>query len=506
MSSTSLTRIWLAPPLAFGRLGSSPEPCAAFHWGPNDLTPDGTGTTTLVPSETLSLDDDGVVASSVPTRIIFRDEHGIRPVCPFFELHGEWKEGRTKKWGPITTALLANLGITTKDIVWEIDVANLKSFDYTFEEGDRVEARLKLRGDDTTRHALEGRSPKTARHPLVPRDRFIPFGQVQIAKPSEAFPEIRLRFYAPPGLTYGPENLNQRIARANLKLPDNREWRELKLPKERLFLNPKSAWATWVLERAKLGPFHGTDFRHTPTNMFAVILVGDNEDTAENHAMGLVDDCTDGLIRCSLKIKSRTLAAVARIVVGPPDFAPATRVPVSLADNLADREDRDGPRNGNWSLEELREMVVDIFERAFETSSLMNKDYQNARCQDDNRGRFEDMGTTAPFDREDIEAMLWTDLRRNTKPVTEGKADAEDLSATGVRKHRRYATAAYLEDRFRENPELFQQWIRRPLDPNPFFDKRMPALMRGSDTRPWHLTRRQWETVRLWVQKLQETR
>src|SRR5216110_2973639 len=211
MSSTSLTRIWLAPPLAFGRLGASPTPCAAFHWGPNDLTPDGTGMTTLVAAETLELDENGIVSSSVPNRLIFRDESGIRPVCPFYELHGDWKENGETKSGPITTTLLEELGLTTKNITWTIDVANLKSFDYTFADGDRIEASLKLRGDDTARHTVEGRSPVRARHPPVPRDKSIPFGAVQIAQPSDEFPEIRLRFYAPVGLTYGPEDLDKRI-------------------------------------------------------------------------------------------------------------------------------------------------------------------------------------------------------------------------------------------------------------------------------------------------------
>ena len=31
---------------------------------------------------------------------------------------------------------------------------------------------------------------------------------------------------------------------------------ELKLPPERQILNPKSSWARYVLERAKLGPFY----------------------------------------------------------------------------------------------------------------------------------------------------------------------------------------------------------------------------------------------------------
>src|ERR1700755_159295 len=103
MSSIDLTHIWLAPPLAFGRLGSSPTPCANFHWSRNDLTPDGTGTTTLVPAETLELDASGAVSSSVPDRIVFRDdqEGGIRPVCPFYELHGTWTEDGKEVEGPI---------------------------------------------------------------------------------------------------------------------------------------------------------------------------------------------------------------------------------------------------------------------------------------------------------------------------------------------------------------------------------------------------------------------
>ena len=52
-----------------------------------------------------------------------------------------------------------------------------------------------------------------------------------------------------------------------------------------------------------------------------------------------------------------------------------------------------------------------------------------------------------------------------------------------------------LEDRLREAPDLMDRWLRPPLDPNPFFDRRMPALMRGSDGRPIHLTRRQYELL-----------
>jgi hypothetical protein len=100
--------------------------------------------------------------------------------------------------------------------------------------------------------------------------------------------------------------------------------------------------------------------------------------------------------------------------------------------------------------------------------------------------------------------MLWPDITKNTKTLTEGKADAGDLSETGNRKHRRMIAITYLEDRFRENSRAVP-----PVDPPPARSETvlrppMPALMRGSDTRPWHLTRRQWETIRLWIEKLKE--
>jgi hypothetical protein len=506
-----LKRIWLAPPLAFARVGGSPIPCCAFVWSADDLTPDGTAQTTLQIAETIDLDADGIPTRANPDRIIFRDADGIRPVCPYFELHGTWSEGRRDVSGPVTKTVLDRCGIRLSDIRWEVHCAQLKAFHYTYDDGDRIDARLRLRGDDTARHALEGRSPATAKNPLVPKRTFVPLGAVQIAQLTDEYPDVRLRFYAPPGHVYGPTDIDQRIRRSNPRLGDdneNRQWRELNLPAERKILNPRSRWATYNLDRSKLGPFSPDDSRNYPALLFAFVLVEGSDPTNPDHrSLGIVDDISDGLITCSVRWKGRTLSAVARIVVGPPDFGPTSRPPVSLADNLADRADRDAARHPDaWTLDELRDIVGDIFERAFETSDLVNKDYQNTRCHWENADRLDEAGRTSTYDLDEVEAMLWPDITTaaNLAAVRSGKASAFHLSEGGERKHRRYATVEYLELRFREDPNLFETWIRRPLDPNPYFDHRMPALMRGSDTRPWHLTRRQWELVRMWVDKLQE--
>ena len=216
-----LTQVWLTQPLAFARVGASPTPSDAFMWNGNDLTPDGSGQTTLAPAETINLDAEGVPISVTPDRVVFRDQYGIRPVCPYFELHGTWTEHGRDKSGPVTAQVLERFGVKPKDIAWNIHCAQLKAFHYTYDDADRIDAVLQLRGDDTTRHTLEGRSPARAKQPLVPKGAFVPLGAVQVAKPSKDHPEIRLRFYAPAGLCYGPTDVDRRIAKADFELRDD---------------------------------------------------------------------------------------------------------------------------------------------------------------------------------------------------------------------------------------------------------------------------------------------
>jgi hypothetical protein len=504
-------QIWLSPPLAVARVGASSTPCAAYLWGANDATPRGFASTTISPAETLTLGEDGGVRSSQPHELRFRDEEGIRPVCPFFELHGTWEEGGTTKSGPITAQLLASLGGSLDALTWEVRTCNLKAFHYTYLEGDRVEARVTLAGADTQRKVLAGVSPAPGEggERLVPEGAALPMGAVQLARPDADHAEVRLRFYAPRGLIYGPTDLAARMAATDFDFEiapgqrPNAEYRGFGLPAERLILNPASSWARYIPELATLGPLGGGDYRNTPGGLLATLFEKipwlDGQPVMER-SLGLLDDVSDGLVSCTLRLGGATLTAVARVVVGPPDFAPANRPPVSLADALADREDRASPREG-WTKEELNEVVIDILERAFEASSLMHKDYQNFRSHRTNSSTLVELGPMSPFDDEDVRAMLWPAADLNT--VVEGRSSAMALSEVGVRRHRRNLAAEFLEDRFREAPQLFEQWIRRPVDRNPFFDRRMPALMRGSDGRPLHLTRRQWEIFRAWIDALE---
>src|SRR3979411_2000500 len=73
-----LTQIWLTQPLAFARVRASPTPSDAFMWNGNDLTPDGSGQTTLAPAETINLAAEGVPPGGKPARLVCWDQSALR--------------------------------------------------------------------------------------------------------------------------------------------------------------------------------------------------------------------------------------------------------------------------------------------------------------------------------------------------------------------------------------------------------------------------------------------
>lgn len=461
-----LDKLRLLPPLAFARVGPSEVPCDAFLWGPNDLRPRGTGKTTLVPRETLRVAADGSVDSGFPDEVRVKDASGFRPVCPFFELHGEWTEATGEsRSGAVTLEILERFGLSTADLAWRIEAANLKAFHYTLEPGDRIETRLEVAGGDTTPHELQGRSPAGvgagSPPPLLPADRSLPLGTVQLTQPTVAFPEIRLRVVPAAGHVYGPEDLPTRST-------------EYDLPPECLLLDSRAAWCRFVPQ--------GGDGRTNPSGLYATDSLG--------VSLGLIDDTCDGIIRCSL---GENLVAHARFTVGPPDFAPDRRPFTSVADGLADRTRREDVSAPDYfeDAEAVSREVADLFERILETLGLMNLDFQNLRARGENRGIALSLGQPP----EDAENRAFP----ASEPVT---GEPLPLTDHARRMHRRLPALEVLEDMLRERPQLLEQIVRPPMTGDRYYDRRMPPLMRGSDRYPMHVTRRQYEMLRMWVIRL----
>lgn len=459
-----IRRLFLYPPLAFARLGPSPTPCESYEWGENDLSPRGTGKTTAVPTETLSVADDGRVKAAVPSEVVFKDEVGFRPVCPFFELHAEWDDEEGAGSGPVTPAVLSRFGLTPADLSWTVDVANLKAFHYTLDDGDRIAVSLTLPGDRTARRALAGTSPAGAAAPLVPPGQQVPLGAVQLTRPTRAFPELRLRFTPAAGHVYGPTNLADRTQAYHL-------------PPDRMILNPDASWCRFSLAGDNVDP------RTNPSGLFA--------GAESNESLGLVDDVCDGLVTCSL---AGATTAVARVAVGPPSFAPDRRPVVSIADGLADRVDRAAVLDpayveDNEALTSLE--VRDIMERALETLANMNVDVQNDRSRMENAAIARAQGLP-PQDAAD----------KTLQPVPPVLGRPLPLTEKGRQPHRRFVALEVFEDILREQPELLSRRVREPLTTDRYYDTRMPFAMRGSDRYPLHLTRRQYALLEAWARHL----
>ncbi|MEV3987275.1 hypothetical protein AB0J57_00025 [Streptomyces sp. NPDC049837] len=462
-----IDKMWLYPPLAFARLGPSPEPCENYRYGPNDLTPRGTGKTVVLPAPSLVVADDGTVTERAPqgNRVRFKDERGWRPICPFFEVHGSWVIDGVRDDGRITTEVLDAFGLTLADVRWKVEVANLKAHQCTRAEDDRIDATVEVAGNQHERRPLEGRSPQTAARPLVPPGRHVPLGSVQIPRPSAAFPELRLRFTPAAGLVYGPTNLLERTDR-------------YPLPAEQLFLSPNSRWCEF---RAAGNP----DPRTAPSGLFAGASAQDG-----GVSFGLVDDVCDGLVTVTVG----ELTARARIVVTPPDFAPDRRPFTSLADGLTDRVKRAEVREPTYISEnqQLTALEVrDLFERALEAMDSVNVDAQNQRATGENIDNAQDEGSPI------------AEARARTFPTPVPLAGITlALTERGRRKHRRFPALEVLEDLIREQPNFIQQFVRPPATEDRWYDRRMPVAVRGSDAFPMHLTRRQYDLLVAWARSV----
>ncbi|MFI1651521.1 hypothetical protein ACH4XT_31980 [Streptomyces avidinii] len=468
-----IERLWLQPPLAFARLGPSSVPCDSYRYGPSDLTPRGSGRTTVVPDVTLDLAEDGTLSERMPQDVQFKDGAGWRPICPYFELHGSWTVDGKSGTGPVTEQVLADSGLSLADVRWEVSVANLKAHHITQQDGDRIEARADLAGDDHRRHVLEGRSPRDARQPLVPSGVSLPLGSVQLPAPNAELPELRLRFTPGAGFVYGPQGHDPESG--------------YELPPERLILNPEAAWSGFKAT--------DDDFRTAPVLLFA---------GAERswRSLGLVDDVCDGTVSVSL---SGGPTATARIVSAPPRFSPDRRPFVSLADGLADRVQRADVHDSAYFEDEEQTAleVRDLFERVLETMSGVNVDVQNERSAGSNV-RLANYLSLSP---EDARALAFP-------PPQPLLGLLLGLTELGRRRHRRFVALEVLEDMIRERRELIREQVRAPaqaegpgavtLASPRFYTRQMPSGMRGSDAYPMHLTRRQYDLLVGWADQLRE--
>lgn len=505
-----LQAIFIDPPIAIARLGSSSVPQDAFVWT-DGLNPRGGDDTALLPQWTLDVQPDGSVIPRMPTSLAFRDGSRIRPVCPYFEIWGLFGEPQsddtTWKAVPLTPKLLQDHGAATSNLLVRFNAINAKAGRRRNSSNLRFGTfpPQELRGNQLTGVAVLGVSPPGVVSPMIPVGRNIPLGRLQFIR-STAQPApgatlwadtvnveiLRFRFTPPPGRFYGPPAAA--VARPS---QDGRPFASV--PQTRAFLNPAAGWfgvSTVGIDQ--------------PADTYDAV----DADQTTGPSLGVVDDTSDARISVELTLPTgQVLKAEATLFVGPPDFAPDRRPFLSLADEVNDRAATAQTRSSALTAEQLDQWVEDLFERAFEVVSLMNVDQQR---QDRGIRQLSPAELTTPLPNDglpDNRAMGARDRLRNRTttiaPFVPG-VDPLPLTAHARSRHRTLADLVELKRFVRTNQGRLKALVRPSFVVGPGETARvtsmqMPPFMRNSNAQPLTLAAWQYDLLMKWANDIEQT-
>ena len=445
----AILELRILPPLAVGRLGSSPTPLEAFDLEvPRDRPLDYRS---IIPRETFRIDPQtGEIAESyLPEKIRFKEPQGqIRPVAPFLEVFA-LTDSAPNELVPLTVDLLAEQGRRLDHLRWDVEVANIKIFRRTEQDADKITAAVPEIGDHRNYHLLG-----TCQNFLEGRK--LPLGSVRFIKPTKEFPEIRLRFTPAAGKVYG-SSLDRHTSPTQVE-PDPI------ITSDGLILYDKEK-GTWRGYKESSGPT-----LTNPAQIFAGYYWGDSQ-----VSWGYLDDECDGFASVRLDIGGgKSLTAHAHIGAGPPAFAPDTMPIRVVSDEL--EQILLGPEvEGEVPIQEAEEIV----RRALETVRLMNTAVMNGNAIN---GRENVASTMVRQDTNDFERLyepiMATSIVDNLALVALHERVFDALSSGAA--------------------PWFSETLRRPEeigDLSNLARRKMPGLMRNADGRALTLTHRQIKTV-----------
>jgi hypothetical protein len=524
-----ILKIFFNPPMAIARLGGSDTPLESFTWT-EDPSLFGAGRTVITPQISLEVQPDHSVRPYLPSFIRFRDNYKLRPVAPFFELWAEvrYTDDGSIKEIPLTYYLLKKIGGSLEGVTYHIMAANRKAERRTGDSSCGFTARIDVRATDHRRRPLFASSPRgPGTEPLVPDTSPILLGHFQAIKPVLALdpPDdaisdplitpavkemgvdlgvLRVRFTPGRGEVYGPPEATTAPA------PGLNRVHEI-VPPENRILNPRSPWLTYD---ANYGRYNNPE----PSDTY------DGASIDNNRSWGVVDDACDAQIEAYLIIRGIRHRAVARVFVGPPDFAPDRRPFLSLADDLADRELEFTPGVNQGNEEVTIAEVADLFQRVFETISLTNLDQLRNYSIRENIAN-DNTAPAPPLPLTDSRTMTADD-----KPYADKVIDLVGENQTTAHTRLPYANAAQevhegladvenLIDLMRTYKDRFRNMIRPPYarvheltetpnnEPDPSRlrdarnrrdnaqDMRMPPYMRSDTASSLSLSRRQYNEI-----------
>jgi len=535
MEITDVFELYFLPPLALARLGGSDTPLESFRWA-DDVTIEGGHRTVIEPAITLRVDADGAAFPYMPNAIEFRDAGELRPVAPFFELWVRFQETVEHQpvisEQPLTLEMLRRLGISTGALRYRITLGNKKAERRTLSPACGFLGRVDTAGDDHRRLPVLACSPHNPGVvPLVDPSRPIPLGHFQVLRPIPAFSlgvdlsVLRVRFTPAKGEVYGPPDaivaMSKPIQEGRVLSPKVLQGRIYEIvPPDNRTLNAGTPWSDFIRDQpGQADP--------QPSDAFDGAAVG------TGRSWGVVDDTCDGVIEADMVVRGRHYRATARVIVGPPDYAPDRRTFLSMADDLADR-DVSPAEVSEASLDDCEAEIADLFQRVFEVASTINLDIERQRSLH---------GQTGP-NYPGLPQIDERSMTKDDKPYVDKIPDLLGSStanapgwgaAVGPLPYAKVAHAVHepladidiLLDFMREHAEhlrilirppfgRFRQFAERPGPaPNPAFrdprvvrdtlqDMRMPPYMRDSDENPLSLTWRQYTMAMKFIDLLCE--
>jgi hypothetical protein len=451
----------ILPPIAIGRLGSSPTPLSAFDLEVQKQKP--LDFRSIVPKKTFEIDKEtGQINANTPKSIRFKDADSwhskngtIRPVAPFLEVFAI-TDTASEELIPLTLDILSKAGLTIENLSWDVELGNIKVFRRTSDVNDKIYATITDVKDHKV-HQLLGKCEN-----FLP-DKTLPLGNVQFINPSDEFPTIRLRFTPAEGKVYGSS--------LKRKTSDISDEHDPIITNEDLILYDISK-GHWQGYAEDYQPPQDPNLYTNPGSIYA----GYSRDSdGAQVSWGYLDDECDGFISVNLNTNdNKKLTARAYVGAGPPTFAPDTMPVRVVSDEL--EQILLGPEIENEvPIEEAEEIV----RRALETVRLLNTSVMNGNPVD---GRLRVASTMVSQDT--------NDFGRYYEPIMAvSLVDNLALRTLHERVFNGLATGA---------APWFAQALRRPDEIGDLSNegrRKMPAMMRGADARALTLTHRMINTV-----------
>jgi hypothetical protein len=318
-----------------------------------------------------------------PDEVRFKDRHGkIKPVAPFFELWAKLQDtDGSVVQVPVTKAFLEARGTKLKHLQFTVVAANRKAEARTKLASCAAVAHKVFPANNYKTHHLDAISPHTEDQvPMVRPDAPLPLGKIQTFKANLSelscktrLDQIRIRFTPGKGDTFGPPEAGKAPASplpAGAFAPPMTEYGTIHkmTRKENRILSSDTPWLGYNFREDNAPKWP------TPMDSYDGARVG------SGNSWGLIDDTCDLMLTAEMAVEGKSHVAQARAMAGPPDFAPDKRPMYSIQDEL---EDRDLPPS-ELDIDETPVEILDLFRRIFETASLVNLDQRRSWALDGN--------------------------------------------------------------------------------------------------------------------------